>query len=441
MLLSSGSPAQTVRVTTVDLSAPVGADNRPGGAIEKAAQQIKVLSPQVVLVRGVEGWKMCSQLAEALKPADYRVVACSNFRSAGSSGAQRNQAGILAKNAAYFSWSEPWNFPSESPAAGGFAFAALQVGGHRFGFSVLELGNGRKPLDAQATRQWLETLNTFRAWNVNRLEGFVTGTYGLSEGSQLMRAADFVEPVMGKGQETIEAHLVPDADAPGGLVLSHWPVTCDFDFHSAPVIVVEAASRPSATATLFGAPAVAWWLGGGLILILVVIMVMQMGLRRKLARLQAQGALMQVGSAAHGLAPQSILSLAPGATTALEAPRILSAPERSTDHEKALRQGLASHLAEWFKHTFVQRLLSDREKLLVTQEAATKSVLAVDERLARLEGKIQEEIAMYQKQIEDLSGELLTAREENLELIRYQINLLKSRMETARVRVLGSEGR
>jgi uncharacterized coiled-coil protein SlyX len=77
----------------------------------------------------------------------------------------------------------------------------------------------------------------------------------------------------------------------------------------------------------------------------------------------------------------------------------------------------------------------------VTQEAATKSVLAVDERLARLEGKIQEEIAMYQKQIEDLSGELLTAREENLELIRYQINLLKSRMETARVRVLGSEGR
>ena len=150
---------------------------------------------------------------------------------------------------------------------------------------------------------------------------------------------------------------------------------------------------------------------------------------------------MQVGSAAHGLAPQSVLSLAPGATTALEAPRILSAPERSADPERALRQGLASHLAEWFKATFVQRLLSDREKLLVTQDAATKSVLAVDERLARLEGKIQEEIAMYQKQIEDLSGELLTAREENLELIRYQINLLKSRMETARVRVLESEAR
>jgi uncharacterized coiled-coil protein SlyX len=81
----------------------------------------------------------------------------------------------------------------------------------------------------------------------------------------------------------------------------------------------------------------------------------------------------------------------------------------------------------------------DREDLRATQHAATLKVLAVDERLARLEAKIQKETASYEKQIEQLSRELLTAREENLELIRAQIRLLKSEMEAARARVLESE--
>jgi uncharacterized coiled-coil protein SlyX len=77
--------------------------------------------------------------------------------------------------------------------------------------------------------------------------------------------------------------------------------------------------------------------------------------------------------------------------------------------------------------------------LLADQEVAARKVSTVDERLARLETKIQQQTSAYEKEIELLNQKLLTAREENLELIRSQIKFLKSEMEATRTRVLESE--
>jgi hypothetical protein len=440
--------AQAVRVTAWDVAAPAQPGKTAPASVEEIAQKLKQLAPDVVLLRRVTGWKMCSQLAEAMKPADYRVVACSAFHDSGANvGVAPNQVAILARNAAYFSWSEPWNLQVGRSAAGGFAFAALQVGGHRLGFSCLEIPGGQLPLEEEAVRQWLKTLDTYRGWANNRLEGFVAATFGANfesgETGRLLRGTGFEIPSSVKTAITERAHLVPNADSPAGLLFSQWPTTCDFDFRAAPVVVVAAPPVETAAAAptqspnaLFKGSALAWWIGGATAFILVTIVVLQLGLRRRLARLQAQGGLpMAAGAYNVVIAPPAPQMIENGPAVQ---PQPVS-PARSAREQEMLRQGLLTHLAEWFKHAVIQRLVRDREKLAVTQQEATMKILAVDDRLARLEAKIHKETSSYEKQIEQLSRELLTAREENLELIRAQITLLKSEMETARARVLESD--
>jgi len=204
-----------------------------------------------------------------------------------------------------------------------------------------------------------------------------------------------------------------------------------------PVVVVAAnpvpastpASPPEATASASRGSAALWWIGGGAgFLILMTIVVMQIGIRRRLVRLQYQGALVPLGSGSYNL-------MMPGAVTTSQTMSSLPSPPRDT----ILRQSLLAHMAEWLKHAFVQRLVRDRQNLIETQQIAAQKVSSMDERLARVEAKVQKETAAYEKQIEELSRELSTAREENRELIRTQIRLLKSEMETARARVWESE--
>jgi uncharacterized coiled-coil protein SlyX len=206
--------------------------------------------------------------------------------------------------------------------------------------------------------------------------------------------------------------------------------------------MVVAANPSPVSAARFEAPpalspvrnlATAWWFGGGLVFLLGLILFLQLGIRRKLARLQTQGALVPIGSGSYNVV------VAPGQADWAGPSPVVPPPAPLQEQEALLRRGLLPHLAEWLKQAFVQRLVTDRQKLLTTQETATMKVLAVDERLARLEAKIQEETSSYEKQIDHLNRELLTAREENLDLIRAQIKLLKSEMDEARARVLGSE--
>jgi uncharacterized coiled-coil protein SlyX len=171
---------------------------------------------------------------------------------------------------------------------------------------------------------------------------------------------------------------------------------------------------------------------------LLAIVSMLFGIRRRLNRLQAQNALIPVGSYNVVLASPTSGTTTGFAENAASIARCPSVPAVSRHQEVLSQHGLIAHLAHWLKQGFVQRLLSDRQKLLADQEVAVRKVSSVDERLARLEIKIQEQMAAYEKEIELLNQKLLTAREENLELIRSQIKFLKSEMETTRARVLES---
>ena len=113
------------------------------------------------------------------------------------------------------------------------------------------------------------------------------------------------------------------------------------------------------------------------------------------------------------------------------------AAERKSDRaQEAIRAGVIGNLSAWLKQKFIRRLLLDRDELMATQHAATMKVLAVEERLTKIEAQINLQNLGYQQRIDELTRELIAAKDENRELIRNQIRQVKAEMEAARERIL-----
>jgi hypothetical protein len=121
--------------------------------------------------------------------------------------------------------------------------------------------------------------------------------------------------------------------------------------------------------------------------------------------------------------------------------RAETAEQRAERANVVIRKGLIPHLSQWLKHKLVRKLIADRAQLLETQQAAAQKVLAVEERLSRIEQQIQRQNDTYQARIEALTRELLTTKEENRELIRARIAQVKSEMEAARARLVAQSER
>ena len=116
--------------------------------------------------------------------------------------------------------------------------------------------------------------------------------------------------------------------------------------------------------------------------------------------------------------------------------RALAAEERARLAAAMAQKEIAPGLNQWLKNKILGKLLTDRASLIQTQEAAASKVLAVDERLNRIELQLQEQNQNYERRIEELTRELLAAKEENRELIRVQIAQVKAEMEAARAKLL-----
>lgn len=106
----------------------------------------------------------------------------------------------------------------------------------------------------------------------------------------------------------------------------------------------------------------------------------------------------------------------------------------------SVRTHFVAEMNQWFKTRIVQRLFSDRVQLLEAQRTAALTVLAMDQRLAKLEQQINERNREYEQRIDALLNELAEVKEENQELIHAKIALLKVEMEKkARQQALRSE--
>lgn len=93
---------------------------------------------------------------------------------------------------------------------------------------------------------------------------------------------------------------------------------------------------------------------------------------------------------------------------------------------------IAPQIAQALKSAVVQELAAQRQELLKTQQTAAIEVLQLMQRLNELQAPWQERLAAYEKRIHELERELTLRTEENRELLKLKIELLRRQLEAER---------
>ncbi len=93
---------------------------------------------------------------------------------------------------------------------------------------------------------------------------------------------------------------------------------------------------------------------------------------------------------------------------------------------------LAPQLAEALKSAVVQELAAQRRELLQTQQNAAAEVFRLMQRLNDLQVPSQERLGAYENRILELEKELAARTEENRELLKLKIEMLRQQLETER---------
>ena len=256
VLLGASCFAETVRVTTWNLE-PLPASGTNDTRVPDAAAALRKLNPDVILLQQVRDWRMCEQLAQALKPADYSVCVCSSFREARTGTLSKQQVAILSRAKAYFSWSEAWRPQGEATLPGGLAFAALRIRERGVGFYSVKAGTA-------SITQLLEQVGSVKNWVTNQVQVFViAGTFdtGTQDASvQLLEQAGFGDAFLeapaaekvtmagNSGQSGATADYI--FTQPAGCAINprilpttvsgHYPVTCDVELDAAVVAAAQA---------------------------------------------------------------------------------------------------------------------------------------------------------------------------------------------------------
>ncbi len=145
LLISGYSDAQTVRCTTWNLQwFPNGsAKERPVAQqdrhIKEAADVLRPIDPDIVLLQEVRDYDVCARLGEAIAPGVYHVAICSAFKEPFQSGLGKQQVAILSKYQAQAAWSEPWKSMNGVDPPRGFAFAWFKIGNENIGVYSVHL--------------------------------------------------------------------------------------------------------------------------------------------------------------------------------------------------------------------------------------------------------------------------------------------------------------
>jgi endonuclease/exonuclease/phosphatase family metal-dependent hydrolase len=141
-LLLAEEPAK-IRITTWNLewfpngSASDATQEKQAQRIEAAADGLKKLNPDILLLQEMRDYNACARLGEAIQPGAYTVAICSSFKGA------RQQEAILAKIPAQAAWSESWKSIEGIDPPRGFAFAWFKIGNADIGVYSLHLKSNR----------------------------------------------------------------------------------------------------------------------------------------------------------------------------------------------------------------------------------------------------------------------------------------------------------
>ena len=101
--------------------------------IEAAADVLRKLDPDILLLQEMRDYDACARLGEAIHPGAYQVAICSAFKGG------KQQEAILAKIPAQAAWSESWKSMEGIDPPRGFAFAWFKIGNTDIGVYSLHL--------------------------------------------------------------------------------------------------------------------------------------------------------------------------------------------------------------------------------------------------------------------------------------------------------------
>jgi hypothetical protein len=116
----------------------------------------------------------------------------------------------------------------------------------------------------------------------------------------------------------------------------------------------------------------------------------------------------------------------PSRTLSLE---VVGPAERS---QPMLPANLAPYLAQTLKETVVQELAAQRRELLMVQEEAAVEITAMIRRLDSAQAPVRERLRLYEARIQELEKELTVRNEENRELLKLKIEMIRRQLEAER---------
>jgi len=125
---------------------------------------------------------------------------------------------------------------------------------------------------------------------------------------------------------------------------------------------------------------------------------------------------------------------APGADSAVSAPgdswqqRALAAEQKADRAHAAIRAGVLVQL----KQKLLGSLVSQRGQMLETQRSAAAELAELERRLNELHAPLQERLRVYEARIADLEKALAVKGEENRELIKTKIQMMRKQLAAER---------
>jgi endonuclease/exonuclease/phosphatase family metal-dependent hydrolase len=107
--------------------------------IAAAADVLRPIDPDIILLQEVRDYDACTRLGDAIAPGMYHVAICSAFKEPFQSGSGKQQVAILSKYQAQAAWAERWKSMNGVDPPRGFAFAWFKIGNEDIGVYSVHL--------------------------------------------------------------------------------------------------------------------------------------------------------------------------------------------------------------------------------------------------------------------------------------------------------------
>jgi hypothetical protein len=99
-----------------------------------------------------------------------------------------------------------------------------------------------------------------------------------------------------------------------------------------------------------------------------------------------------------------------------------------------MRARVAPHLAQMMMGRLFQGMVSQRKQMIATQEKAAAEMAELEAQLEKVSAPIEERMRAYEQRIAELEKQLAARGEENQELLKAKIGMVRKQLETARAK-------